>query len=72
MSSEKVPLVQALASVHSRAPVIARHVIKARLGPPSARREHLQAAIDSARALLDELVTARAALGWQEREGDAA
>lgn len=72
MNREAAILVRALDAVQLRMPLIARHVIKARVGNLPARREQLDEAINNARALHDELVTARASLGWLKREGDAA
>lgn len=67
-------LTDALAFIRERSAIITGHVIKARSQsaiPTEMRRRHLDAAISNARQIVDQLVTARTALGWQ-RKDDAA
>jgi hypothetical protein len=68
LSKEVAILTGALYAVHTRVPIITRYVIKARVGHLSARQAQLDQAIENARALHDELITARTALGWSKRE----
>lgn len=70
--AEAAILSKALESAYRHAPVILRGVIKARVGHLAARQAQLDGAIEHARTLHDDLVTARAALRWNKREGDAA
>jgi hypothetical protein len=56
------------------APLIVRGVVNATHAsrPLSWRQHQLNLAIRRARELLDDLVTQQTALGWRDREGDAA
>jgi hypothetical protein len=65
-------LVNALGAANRLVPRIVGHLIKARVGHLAARQAQLDGAVELARQLLDELVTARTALGWDKRDGDAA
>ncbi len=72
MSRESSLLAGALISAQKLAPLVVRGLIKARVGNLAARRDQFDSAIESARQLHDELVTARTALGWAERKEDVA
>lgn len=71
MTPEARLMQQALEFATGRANMITAHVIKARVAKTSqARLQHLDSAIASARAVLDDLMTRRAQVSHGVRKGD--
>jgi hypothetical protein len=71
---EKETLAACVRAATGCTPMIVRSVVNAAHSskPSSWRRQQLDNAIRHTRALLDELNTQKAALGWRDREGDVA
>lgn len=74
MSGEREKLAACVRAATGCTPLIVRAVVNAAHSskPPLWRAQQLDTAIRHARALVDELVTQKAALGWRDRGDDAA